>query len=255
MSDAQAEPPLFVEHDGVRWVRTEIRKGADLVDGTAWITEFQKKSAVLQQAAPKPGRRLLRQTVSCGDDPQFYASSGDAPLGVRNEVLKDMIEGSARTDSSRGPGKRVHLATGEDVIFWFNVGRLGPPRERVYVTDAFCPHQGLCLNTGELKDIEDVAGDRKAFVRCSRHNKTFDIKTGESPGNSETLRTYPVRFDLGHWYVGIGPATSCTGELQDPHPPPPEQDVEMLSVEPQTKRPKTVDEGAPRILHARATIV
>jgi len=132
--------------------------------------------------------------------------SGDPPVSVRNEVLKQMApEPGPGVDTSRGPGRKVRLANGMEVIFWFNIGPPGASlRDSVYVTDAGCPHQGVCLNTGELKDIEDVAGRRRGMIRCSRHNKTFDLKTGESPGNAEVLRTYKCRFEHGHWYVAVG---------------------------------------------------
>jgi len=64
----------------------------------------------------------------------------------------------------------------------------------------------VCLNTGELKDIEDVAGTKHCVVRCTRHNKMFDLLTGESMGNAEVLQTYKCRFEHEHWYVGITPA-------------------------------------------------
>jgi len=208
-SPPAVEAPLVVEHEGLTWLRTDVRRGPDLVDGKAWIEAFQRRLAVVQESdgaqAGRP-RMLSRQTASCGDAPQFWGKAGDAPLPVRNEVLKQMQ--SEYQDASRGPGRKVRLPTGQDVIFWFNVGAaaaLGkPPRERVNVTAAYCPHQQLCLNAGELKDIEDISGTRHCMVRCSRHNKMFDLRTGESPGNSEVLRIYPCRFVHDHWYVGIG---------------------------------------------------
>mmetsp|Transcript_106068 Transcript_106068/g.306798 ORF Transcript_106068/g.306798 Transcript_106068/m.306798 type:complete len:232 (-) Transcript_106068:217-912(-) len=158
-------------------------------------------------------RRLLRQTATEGDNPQFWGSAGPnlANLGLRNEALEEMrpekLFGPG-ADMSRGPGRRVRLPTGEEVIFWFNVGPPGMPRERVYVTSAHCPHQGVCLNTGELRDIEDMAGVKRAMVRCPRHHKTFDLKTGESPGNAERLQVFPCRFEHGYWYVAVGPANT-----------------------------------------------
>lgn len=198
--------PLFFEENGINWVRTEVSKGSDLVNGKAWIAEFERRltlaKEVPQSAGQKPTRRrLLRQVATDGDNPQYWATSKEPPLHLRNDVLR-MME-SERMDHTKGPGRKVRLATGHDVIFWFNVGPPGDVRERVYVTDARCPHQGVCLNTGELKDIEDVGGTRRGMVRCPRHNKIFDLRTGESPGNAEKLRTYPARYEQGHWYVGI----------------------------------------------------
>lgn len=206
--------PALVDSDGLRWVRTEISRGSDLVDGTAWIAEFKKRltTAAAAPASVAPARRrLLRQVATDGDCPQYWGSTVDPPLPLRNEVLKQMSPElcfGPGADTSRGPGKKVRLVTGEEVIFWFNVGQPGQPRERVYVTNARCPHQGVCLNTGELKDIEDVAGVKRGMVRCPRHNKTFDLKTGESPGNAERLPIYPCRFEHGHWYVAVGSSLS-----------------------------------------------
>jgi len=179
-------------------MRTEITKGADLVNGEAWIAEFHRRLGEAQSAsAAQPGRRrLLRQVATEGDNPQYWGSAGDAPMVVRNEVLKQMGQVGE-------PGRKVKLPDGQDVIFWFNVGPPGPPRERVYVTEAYCPHQQVCLAEGELRDIEDVVGARRPMVRCPRHNKMFDLRTGESPGNTETLRRFPCRFERGHWYVGL----------------------------------------------------
>jgi len=101
------------------------------------------------------------------------------------------------------PGRKLKLPTGEDVIFWFNVGAPGPLQRRVYVTEARCPHQGVCLLSGELTEIEDATGLTNAFVRCPRHNKRFNLQSGLSPGNSEVLRTYPSRFMHGFWYLGL----------------------------------------------------
>lgn len=33
--------------------------------------------------------------------------------------------------------------------------------------------------------------EKRGMVRCPRHNKTFDLATGESPGNCEILQTSP----------------------------------------------------------------
>lgn len=225
------EAPLFVEDAGVRWVRTEIKRGLDLFDGSAWVAEFKQRlgarlaaeQAQLVATAGGGGgagtvivrRRLLRQVATEGDNPLFWGKVADGPLPMRNEVLREMASSNgAICGASRGPGRKVRLATGHEVIFWFNVGPAGPPRERVYVTQATCPHQNVCLNTGELKDIEDVAGTMRALVRCPRHNKTFDLRTGESPGNTEILPTFPCRFERGHWYVGVGPDAQPT-EIAD----------------------------------------
>lgn len=129
-------------------------------------------------------------------------NGGFGEIALRNRVLKEMGNVSP-------PGRKVELSTGQDVIFWFNVGAPGPPRSRVYVTQARCPHQGVCLLGSELMEIEDLASGRRALTRCPRHNKRFDLSSGESAGNSEKLQRYSCRFEHGCWYVGIGPAQAA----------------------------------------------
>lgn len=206
---SSGEAPLFIDDGGLRWARTDVRRGPDLVDGAAWIQEYQRQ---LQSQQTGGRRRVLRQTLTEGDDPRFLGgAAGVAPLPLRNEALRSMARLCA--DPERGPGRRVRLATGEEVIFWFNVGPGQSLRERVFVTESRCPHQGVCLLEGELQDIEDVSGAKRAMVRCPRHNKNFDLRTGESPGNIEVLKTFPCRFELGHWYVAVGdaPPPACGG--------------------------------------------
>jgi nitrite reductase/ring-hydroxylating ferredoxin subunit len=128
---------------------------------------------------------------------------------LRNQILRDMARLSP-------PGKRVRLPSGQEVIFWFNVGKPGPPRARVLVTESKCPHQGVCLLKSELAEIEDSAGARHAMVRCPRHNKRFDLRTGLSPGNAEALKTFPCRFEHGHWYVGVKPVDSAKEAAEEP---------------------------------------
>ncbi|CAE8711278.1 unnamed protein product, partial [Polarella glacialis] len=160
------------------WVRTEVRKGSDLIDGQAWMAEFQVRvGAHLEKAAGDPLQ----------PGPNFF---------LRNRVLREM-------GKTCPPGKRLRLPTGQDVIFWFNVGIPGPPKSRVYVTEARCPHQGVCLLGGELSEIEDEMGIAQAMIRCPRHNKTFSLRHGRSHGNTEVLREFPCRFMHGHWYVGL----------------------------------------------------
>lgn len=179
--------PSIIEDGEYRWIRTNIRRGSDLVDGQAWISEFTKRLTEEAEAGDvadsRPGQRPSRRAASSGD------------MLLRNRVLKDMAKASP-------PGRKVRLSTGEDVIFWFNVGAPGAPRSRVHVTEARCPHQGVCLLGGELREIEDAMGISSASVRCPRHNKVFDLRSGASQGNAEILRTFPCRFTHGHWYVG-----------------------------------------------------
>ena len=37
---------------------------------------------------------------------------------------------------------------------------------------------------------KDLGSSLRGLVRCPRHNKTFDLQTGESPGNCEILQTF-----------------------------------------------------------------
>ena len=109
-----------------------------------------------------------------------------ACVPLRNEVCQRLAN-SQQNQSKQGPGRLVRLATGEEGIFWFDVGPCKKPKDKVIVTDAACPHQGLGLMARDLQDIEDVAGVHRAMVRCPRHNKNFDLRTGESPGSTEVL--------------------------------------------------------------------
>mmetsp|Transcript_16687 Transcript_16687/g.29198 ORF Transcript_16687/g.29198 Transcript_16687/m.29198 type:complete len:258 (+) Transcript_16687:50-823(+) len=252
---AIAEPPLLVPDGAHCWVRTEVKKGADLVDGLAWIAKFEGRLKNVGTPPPEPGRRLLRQTLSDGDNPMFWGQSA-APNSnnVRNQVLKAM---SAEFGVS--PAKQVRLVTGHSVLFWFNVGPPGQMRDRVFVTDAHCPHQGVCLAEGELKDVEDLAqpGSKRGMIRCPRHNKTFDLQTGESPGNMEVLRVYPIRYEHGCWYVQV-PADQVGSACQAGA----FEDTDMEIDEPEQKRPRfgdpptplTNEQRAPRMLMGYATM-
>lgn len=172
------EPPATFDADGLHWVNSRITKSSELIDGQGWIAEFERR---LVEARAHPRNATIREAV------------------LRNRVLKDM-------GSISPPGRKVRLDTGQEVIFWFNVGALGPPRTRVHVTEARCPHQQVCLLGSELMEIEDLASGRRALTRCPRHNKRFDLSSGESPGNVEQLQCYPSRFEHGCWYVGVSPA-------------------------------------------------
>lgn len=265
-----AEAPLWVNDAGLQWVRTEVCKGADLVDGKAWISNFQQKltdaNSCLAAGGLRRGR-VLRQTLSDGDAPQYYSGGGDANLPMRNEVLRAMQDQNRRDgkDPSRGCGRKVRLINNQEVIFWFNVGPPGSGyRDRVYVTDAYCPHQQACLNESELKDIEDVTGEKQCMVRCHRHNKAFDLRTGYSPGNAERLQTYPCRYEHGHWYVAIGPAPLQGAQIPvqggypshiavDPASSSQSQavctqeseDAESMDVDPAPKRPRLEESSMP----------
>jgi len=250
MATGGAEPQLLVPDGEHCWVRTNVKKGADLVDGSAWIAEFE--SRLKAGGTAPPGRKLLRQTLSDGDNPMFWGQGANSNI-VRNKALEAM-----RQQCGFGPAKEVQLVTGHNVLFWFNVGPAGQPKDRVFVTDSRCPHQGVCLVEGELKDVEDLAqpGSRRGMIRCPRHNKTFDLQTGESPGNMEVLRTYPIRYENGCWYVRVPAAEVRTFEsaCQD--------NDDMVVDEPEQKRPRFGDpptplaneQRAPRVLMQYATM-
>ncbi|CAJ1403634.1 unnamed protein product [Effrenium voratum] len=187
------------------WVPTEIQRCSDLVDGHQWITSFEEKLKAQPEQGAGRSLRSLRATLSEGDAPQFWGPT--PPARSRNQVLRSM----------QPPATKVVLPTkpATEVLFWFNVGPGRDNRDRVYVTEARCPHQGMCLMSAELKDVEDLADNRRGMVRCPHHNKTFDLATGESPGNAETLKTYLCRFEGGRFYA---------------------KDVEMVDAEPDQKR-------------------
>ena len=199
MSHPALDLVLDAEDPRYCWVPTEIQRCGDLVDGSQWIAALEQHL----KAEPQPGRQL-RMTVSDGDNPQFWAAG--ATLRARNDALRKM----------QPPAREVTLLTRHKVLFWFNVGPGVQKRDRVYVTDSTCPHQGACLLAGELKDVEDLANQRKAMVRCPRHNKSFDLSTGESPGNCERLRVYPCKFHQGRYYVQV-PVSETSSMLQASH--------------------------------------
>eukprot|EP00434_Breviolum_minutum_P011538 symbB.v1.2.010173.t1/scaffold651.1/size176249/3 len=137
------------------------------------------------------------------------------------------------------PARKVILPNKQEVLFWFNIGPARENRDRVYVTDAKCPHQGVCLLSGELNDIEDLpqGAEKRGMVRCPRHNKTFDLATGESPGNCEILQTFPSRFHDGRFYVRV----AAEKDVKDVNVAQGDADVEMQDAnrfEPELKRPR-----------------
>lgn len=188
--------PDKIDGEGVLWIRTPIRRASDLVDGQAWIQDFKRR---FQELAQKGG---------IGRDVGSGSSNGRGTSSMRlaeGRVLREMAKVCP-------PGRKLRLPTGEEVIFWFNVGAPGPLQRRVCVTEARCPHQGVCLLSGELTEIEDATGLTHAFVRCPRHNKRFNLQSGLSPGNTEVLKTYQCRFMFGFWYVGLDPARDALSD-------------------------------------------
>lgn len=237
MSDSPPDPPVEFNDVGHRWVRTEITTGKHLVNGQAWLAQF--KANVEEVKATGSGRRLLRPAVTEGDDPRYHGANNSSVVnvGIRNQALKKM-PGEAKA------GTKVKLVTGEEVIFWFNVGPPGSLKDRVYVTDSRCPHQGFCLSEGELMDVEDLHGCKTGMIRCRMHNKVFNLHSGLSHGSSEELKIYPCRFEHGHWYVAVGkcdlPENPSAGS-SDTEP----MDVDMDDVsEPECKRAKQEENSA-----------
>mmetsp|Transcript_17933 Transcript_17933/g.47359 ORF Transcript_17933/g.47359 Transcript_17933/m.47359 type:complete len:273 (+) Transcript_17933:46-864(+) len=251
----EALPPEVIDLDGNRWIRTEIARGSDLVNGKAWMDDFGKQcrqevaaamaataaaaaaagAADGGQAAAPGRRRLLRQVASAGDEPQYWKTSGELANSDKNRLMERLRNEAGYT----GPGRRVVLPTGDEVMFWFNVGpgadRLDvPAADRVFVTSAACPHQQVCLEGGELREIEDLAGTKKSVIRCPRHNRLFDVSTGEGEGNLLSLRKYPARFFHQHkrFYVAIGPS-----------PPPPSAQDDAMDLDP--PEPKRMKLGEP----------
>ncbi|CAJ1348671.1 unnamed protein product [Effrenium voratum] len=217
MACASSDYVIDPEDPAYCWVPTEIQRCSDLVDGHQWITSFEEKLRAQPEQGAGRSLRSLRATLSEGDAPQFWGPT--PPARSRNQVLRSM----------QPPATKVVLPTkpATEVLFWFNVGPGRDNRDRVYVTEARCPHQGMCLMSAELKDVEDLADNRRGMVRCPHHNKTFDLATGESPGNAETLKTYLCRFEGGRFYVRVPTPDTQDGEAKD---------VEMVDAEPDQKR-------------------
>ena len=86
-------PPEEIVVDGKRWVRTHIRRPADLINGEMWMEKFKEQCSEYTKQAPP--RRMLRQTLSTGDEPRYLGPSTTSvtqllPHPERNQVLKTM---------------------------------------------------------------------------------------------------------------------------------------------------------------------
>ncbi|CAL1134471.1 unnamed protein product [Cladocopium goreaui] len=254
MAAMAAMAPILDPDPSYCWVPTEIQRCSDLVDGQKWIESFEamlKDESKETPAGARP-RRSLRSTLSDGDAPHFWSSATVADAVTtrgRNEVLRKM---------HTPPARKVVLPNKQEVLFWFNIGPARENRDRVYVTEANCPHQGVCLLSGELKDIEDLAGPaaasagRRGMVRCPRHNKTFDLASGESLGalNCEVLQTFPSRFQDGRFYVRVPTDQLISAQEQETD----STDVEMkdATMEPELKRPRFDQLPTPTRKHGRS---
>uniref|UniRef100_A0A7S1VZU3 Rieske domain-containing protein n=1 Tax=Alexandrium catenella TaxID=2925 RepID=A0A7S1VZU3_ALECA len=200
-----------------RFLRTNITEVADLTNGRAWIQTFEH---VLKNL-PKP-RRALGISLSDSGDPRYSMPA----YGVkqRNDAAKAMREPEATPGlpdgARRGVGTQLKLPSGDEVLLVCNIGPNSPaelPRKfremplhelSFLAVAAKCPHQGGCLNEGEIKDVEDIASmgtqmPRRAIIRCPWHNMQFDLHSGEGIGNHLQLARYPVRVAHGAVYIGV----------------------------------------------------
>lgn len=62
-----------------------------------------------------------------------------------------------------------------------------------YAVDAVCPHRGGPLADGIVCDHA---------VTCPLHDRTFDLRTGESP-SGDRVATYPVEVRDGEVFVEV----------------------------------------------------
>lgn len=214
----------------VRFWRTEIERANQLVNASAWISCFEHVVKHLDEI-PKPQRRL-QVSLSVGADPVL--SMPGVSVKDRNTAAKAMrlkastpyLPDEART----GFGKQLQLPSGEEILV---ISKPGPKalaagqkfRETsledltILAVSSKCPHQGACLNEGELKDVEDLAGTaRDLIIRCPWHNKQFNANTGEGLGHEDRLPSYPVRIIHGTLHIGVirGPADFREERIADP---------------------------------------
>ncbi|CAK0890165.1 unnamed protein product [Prorocentrum cordatum] len=197
-----------------RFYRTEVERADQLTNGRAWIQAFEH---VLQNM-PRPRRQLVPSISDSGDPRHTLPSYGpkqrnDAARAMRDPAATPGLPEAART----GFGRQLRLPSGDEVLVIVNVGRKAPlqlPRKfrdmsleelepSIIVAAARCPHMGACLNEGEIKDVEDLAGGgRRAVVRCPWHNQQFDLHSGEGEGNASRLPLHHARVLHGALYVG-----------------------------------------------------
>lgn len=228
---------------GVAWrfYRTEVERADQLTNGRAWIQAFEH---VLQNM-PRPRRQLV-PSISDSGDPRhtlpFYGPKqrNDAAKAMRDPAATPGLPDAART----GFGRQLKLPSGDEVLVIVNVGRKAPlqlPRKfrdmsleelepSIIVAAARCPHMGACLNDGEVKDVEDLAGGRRAVVRCPWHNQQFDLHSGEGEGNANRLPLHHARVLHGALYVGAPLKQGVRAEAAGAAAPSPEaMEVDELS--------------------------
>lgn len=207
--------------DQWRFYRTKVEETAHLTNGRAWIQTFEHVLKNLPQNLPRP-RRTLGVSLSDSGDPRYSMPA----YGVkqRNDAAKAMREPQTTPGlpegARHGVGTQLRLPSGDEVLLICNVGAQCPaelPRKfremaleelSLLAVGAKCPHQGGCLNEGEIKDVEDIVASgvqtsRRAIIRCPWHNMQFDLQTGEGIGNHLRLERYPVRVMYGAVYIGV----------------------------------------------------
>lgn len=86
-----------------------------------------------------------------------------------------MIKAGKISDIPEGEGRVFHINSKEIAVFRLESGMVA--------IDNRCPHQNGPLSDGI------VSGDK---VICPLHGHRFNLKTGESLGDDEGIKTYPV---------------------------------------------------------------
>jgi nitrite reductase (NADH) small subunit len=73
-------------------------------------------------------------------------------------------------------------------------------RNEWYATQNMCPHKKqMILSRGIIGDKEC-----EPKVACPYHKKNFSLRTGENLNGEEySIKTYPVKVELGYVYIGI----------------------------------------------------
>lgn len=102
--------------------------------------------------------------------------------------MKDkMIKIGRLSDIPEGEGRIFRLNGGEIAIFRLESG--------IVAIDNRCPHQNGPLADGI------IAGDH---VICPLHGHRFNLKTGESLGDDERIKTYPVFVEGDEIFIEDG---------------------------------------------------
>lgn len=93
------------------------------------------------------------------------------------------------------------VRAGAEQVAVFNFARRG----EWFACQNLCPHKRqMGLSRGLLG-----SADGAAKIACPYHKATFSLETGECLSSDlEPIRTYPVRVEDGHVYIGL-PAGSA----------------------------------------------